>query len=443
MDYFPLFIDLRGRKVLVVGGGAVAARKVALLLAAGAHVEVVAPALGEGIADLVGSGVVTHAGRVFEPARRTAMHHRHLEAGARMMPAGLWYRPAFYGRKEDREQAIREEALAVRRNVGLIDVSTLGGLDVRGPDAAEFLNRMYTFNYAKQPVGRSRYVLMTDQTGAIIDDGVACRFHAEHFYVTATTSGVDGVYRLMLQWNAQWRLDVDIANVTAAFAGVNIAGPKAREVLQKLSDDPIDKESFPYLRHRRITVGGVPCIAMRLGFVGELAYELHHPSSRSLELWDKIMDAGREFGIRPFGVEAQRLLRLEKGHIIVSQDTDFETTPWKVGMEWAVKMDKPDFVGKSSLARSQKREQRDKLVPWTMEPGLACPPEGMTIKIGGEVVGRVTSSRMSPVLGYSLGLGWVTSEHAAEGTRVTIGGVPATVAGGHAFYDPEGGKLRA
>ncbi|MEX2008911.1 MAG: aminomethyltransferase, partial [Dongiaceae bacterium] len=188
------------------------------------------------------------AGRIFSPERHSAMHHRHLAAGARMMVAGLWYRPAYYGRPEAREAAIREEVLNVRRNVGLIDVSTLGGLDVRGPDAAEFLNRMYTFAYAKQPVGRSRYVLMTEQAGAIVDDGVACRLHEEHFYVTATTGGVDAVYRQMLFWNAQWRLDVDVANVTAAYAGVNIAGPRSREVLSQLCDDPdLSAAAFPYM----------------------------------------------------------------------------------------------------------------------------------------------------------------------------------------------------
>src|SRR5262249_30198060 len=173
------------------------------------------------------------AGRVFDPERRTAMHHRHLELGAQMMPAGLWWRPAYYGTKAERDKAIGSEVKAVRTCVGLIDVSTLGRLGLRGPDAAEFLNRMYTFAYAKQQVGRCRYVLMTDNAGVITDDGVAVRFHDEHFYVTATTSGVDAVYRQMLWWNAQWRLDVDVANVTAAYAGGDIAGPRSRQVLER------------------------------------------------------------------------------------------------------------------------------------------------------------------------------------------------------------------
>src|SRR6185312_14694245 len=238
-------------------------------------------------------------------------------------------------------------------NVGLIDVSTLGGLDVRGPDAAEFLNRMYTFTYTKLAVGRSRYVLMTDQAGAVIDDGVACRFHDEHFYVTATTGGVDGVYRTMLFWNAQWRLNVDVANVTAAYAGVNIAGPRSREVLQTLcTDTDLSPTAFPYLGVRQATVAGVPCRLLRVGFVGELGYEIHMPAHYGEHVWDALMEAGKPLGIRPFGVEAQRVLRLEKGHIIIGQDTDGLTHPYEADMAWAVAKSKPFFVGQRSARSS-------------------------------------------------------------------------------------------
>ncbi|HET6223047.1 MAG TPA: FAD-dependent oxidoreductase, partial [Dongiaceae bacterium] len=240
------------------------------------------------------------AGRVFEPERRTAMHHRHVELGAQMMPAGLWWRPAYYGRKSERDRVIREEVAAVRNTVGLIDVSTLGGLDVRGPDAAEFLNRMYTFAYVKQQVGRCRYVLMTDNAGVVTDDGVAVRFHDEHFYVTATTSGVDVVYRQMLWWNAQWRLDVDVANVTAAYAGINIAGPKSREVLKRVCDGvDLSAQAFPYMGAAMAEVAGIPARIMRVGFVGELGYEVHVPASQGEALWDALMAAGGLESIRP------------------------------------------------------------------------------------------------------------------------------------------------
>lgn len=384
------------------------------------------------------------AGRGFEQERLTAMHHRHVELGARMMVAGLWYRPAFYGKAEDREKAIREEVVNVRSNVGLIDVSTLGGLDIRGPDAAEFLNRLYTFAYAKQPVGRSRYVLMTDQTGAIVDDGVACRFHDEHFYVTATTSGVDAVYRMMLFWNAQWRLDVDVANVTAAYAGVNIAGPRSREVLQKVCQDiDLSAEAFPYMGVRMGTVAGIPARLLRVGFVGELGYEIHVPASQGEALWDALMEAGKPLGIRPFGVEAQRVLRLEKGHIIIGQDTDGLTHPYEADMAWAIAKTKPYFMGGRSIAIQQARGLTRKLVGFTIEDPNAPLPEECHLTVrGSEIIGRVTSIVRSPSLGdRPIGLAYVAPDQAEPGKTFDI-----KVAGGRLiqgkvvpipFYDPE------
>jgi sarcosine oxidase subunit alpha len=350
------------------------------------------------------------------------MHHRHLELGAQMMPAGIWWRPAYYGKKADREQAIHDEVRAVRNNVGLIDVSTLGGLDVRGPDAAEFLNRMYTFTYTKLAVGKSRYVLMTDQAGVITDDGVACRFSDEHFYVTATTSGVDAVYRSMLQWNAQWRLDVDVANVTAAYAGVNIAGPKSRQVLQKVCKDiDLSSEAFPYLGVRMGTVAGIPARLLRVGFVGELGYEIHVPYGYGEALWDALMEAGAPENIRPFGVEAQRVLRLEKGHIIVSQDTDGLTNVWEADMPWAVAKTKPFFVGGRSSQIMAKMPLLRKLVGFTLDdPSLPCPEECHLVIRGGEIVGRVTSAVKSPNLGKVVGLAYVHPEDAKPDSKISI-----------------------
>lgn len=383
------------------------------------------------------------AGRVFDPERRTAMHHRHLELGAQMMPAGVWWRPAFYGAKSARSTAIAAEVKAVRENVGLIDVSTLGGLDVRGPDAAEFLNRMYTFSYTKQPVGRSRYVLMTDNSGVITDDGVACRFHDEHFYVTATTSGVDVVYRQMLFWNAQWRLDVDVANVTAALCGVNIAGPKSRAVLQKVCTDiDLSAEAFPYMGVKTGTVAGIPARLMRVGFVGELGYEIHVPAGYGEALWDALLEAGKPEGIKPFGVEAQRVLRLEKGHIIVSQDTDGLTNVWEADMPWALAKTKPFFVGGRSTEILAKTKLVRKLVGFTLKNAAdPCPEECHLVLKGEEIVGRITSAVNSPSLGKVVGLAYVHADDAAPGSEFTIkvdGGRRITgVVTKYPFYDPE------
>ena len=383
------------------------------------------------------------AGRGFEPVRHTAMHWRHLERGAEMMPAGLWLRPACYPGGLTREAAIAEESLAVRRGVGLIDVSTLGGLEVRGPDAAEFMNRMYTFAYVKQPEGRSRYVLMTDPTGAVVDDGVACRFNAQHFYVTATTGGVDAVYRTMLRWNAEWRLDVDVTNVTASYAGVNIAGPRSRQVLETLDCDvDLSAAAFPYMGVREGVLAGIPVRLLRVGFVGELGFELHCPAAYGEALWDLLMEAGAPFGIRPFGVEAQRMLRLEKGHIIIGQDTDGLTTPHEADMVWAIAKKKPFFVGKRSIEiQAQDRPLSRKLVGFTLPDGAPVPPECTLVIRGTEIVGRVTSAVRSPSLGRIVGLAYVHPDDAEPGKTFHIkledGKFIAATVAPLPFYDPD------
>lgn len=361
------------------------------------------------------------AGRSFEPKRMTSMHHRHAEAGADMMLAGLWYRPEVYGAGSDRKAAIHGEAKNVRNNVGLIDVSTLGGLEIRGPDAAEMMERMYTWAYKKQQVGRARYTLMTDMTGVITDDGVACRFDDNHFYVTATTSGVDGVYKEMLFWNAQWRLKVDVTNVTGAFSGVNIAGPKSREVLAKLTDEDISAEGFPYMGVRMATVAGIPCRMLRVGFVGELGFEIHCPAHSGEALWDAIMEAGADHGIKPFGVECQRLLRLEKGHIIVSQDTDGLTNPLEADMDWVLAKKRPFYIGKRSI--DIRREHLDrKLVGFELEggEGATLPKECHLVIKDGDIAGRVTSCSYSPTLGKAIGLAYVELDQAEPGSKFQV-----------------------
>lgn len=384
------------------------------------------------------------AGRSFEPVRHTALHHRHLEAGAKMMVAGQWLRPEYYGTPETREADIRAEIMAVRQSVGLIDVSTLGGIEVYGPDAAEFLNRIYTFAYLKQPVGRARYVLMTDQSGVITDDGVACRWSENHFYVTATTGGAAAVYQTMLFHNAQWRLDVCIINSTAAYAGINIAGPKARDVLARLCDDTaLDGEAFPYMGVRRGHVAAIPARIIRIGFVGELGYEIHVPSSQGEALWDALTTAGAEDGIRPFGIEAQRVLRLEKGHIIINQDTDGLTHPHEADMAWAVARKKPYFVGMRSIAIQLANGLERKLVGFTLiEADAPTPKECHLVIRDGEITGRVTSCAHSPVLDKVIGLAYVTPDQSEIGNRFEIkidqGRMIAAQVTAMPFYDPDG-----
>ena len=382
------------------------------------------------------------AGKAFQPVKHTAMHYRHLESNAQMMPAGLWLRPAYYGDSENKENCIEKENLAVRNNVGIVDVSTLGKLEIRGPDAAEFLNRMYTFAYTKQPNLRSRYVLMTDSTGAIIDDGVACRMDEQQFYVTATTGGVDAVYRNMLRWNAEWNLNVDIANVTAAYAAVNIAGPHSRDVLKDLTDDiELSAEKFSYMEVRSGHIAKIPARLLRVGFVGELGYEIHVPANQGEALWDALMQAGKKYEIRPFGVEAQRLLRLEKGHIIIGQDTDGLTIPQEANMGWAIAKKKVFFHGKRAIDVINKHSLSRQLVGFTLPSDSPLPQECNLVIKNNEITGRVTSVSHSPSLKKIIGLAFVSPDKSEEGSKIDIklsnaDVVRATVCS-IPFYDPD------
>ncbi|MCS3902030.1 sarcosine oxidase subunit alpha [Methylohalomonas lacus] len=382
------------------------------------------------------------AGRAFQPVKYTPMHQRHVDAGAELISAGAWLRPAYYGDRDQVAAAIEREARAIREGVGLIDVSTLGKIEIRGPDAAEFLNRVYTFAYVKQPIGKTRYLLMTEASGAITDDGVACRLAEDHFYVTATTGGVDAVYRNMMRLNAEWCLQIDITNVTGAWAAVNLAGPESRKVLEKLTDDiDCSSEGFPYLFYREGHVAGVPARLARVGFVGELGYEIHVPAGYGEHLWDAILAAGADHGIRPVGVEAQRLLRLEKGHLIVGQDTDGLTTPHEAGMAWAVAGKKPFFVGKRAVEVLARGPLTRQLAGFELPAGSPVPQECNIVVRGEEITGRVTSAAASPTLNKVIGLAYVAPDQSEPGTTIQIklsDGrlLPAKIVTAP-FYDPD------
>jgi sarcosine oxidase subunit alpha len=359
-----------------------------------------------------------------------------------MLQAGAWYRPAFYGAAAERDRCINNEVNNVRNNVGVVDVSTLGGIEVRGADAGEFLNRFYTFGFIKQPVGKARYALLTNEAGVVIDDGVACRFSEQHYYVTATTGGVDRVYQTMLKWNAQWRLDVDIANVTAAYCGVNIAGPKARKVLAKLCTDiDLSAEAFPYMGVRQGTVAGIAARIIRVGFVGELGYEVHIPHQYGEALWDALLNAGEADNIKPFGIEAQRILRLEKGHIIIGQDTDAMSNPAEVQMGWAVSTKKPFFVGGRTLEELAKKTPTRSLVGFVINnPNAPIPLESHLVIDGEQMTGRVTSCNYSPTLSKPIGLAYVQPDKAEPGNLITIRSTGGVMVDAEVvalpFYDP-------
>lgn len=383
-------------------------------------------------------------GRGFTPERRTPLHSRHEALGAQWMPAGVWQRPEYYQLAgKTRIDCIRGEVAAVRSGVGIIDVGTLGKLEIIGPQAAEFLERVYISRYANLKLGMTRYAVMCDEAGVVIDDGVVGRLAEDHFYFTTTTSGAATVYRELSRLNTMWQLDCGIVNHTGAFAAINLAGPKSREVLATLTDADLSAGAFPYLALREASVAGIPARLMRVGFVGEWGYEIHVPANLGAALWDALMQAGKAHGIRPFGVEAQRQLRLEKGHIIIGQDTDGLTTPFDVGLDWALKMDKPFFVGQRSLRVIDRQPRKQQLVGFMLDPDFSgtAPQECHLVIHRGEMAGRVTSIGFSEAVGRYVGLAFVAPELAAAGSSLSIrlsdrSEVVATVA--HTpFYDPD------
>jgi sarcosine oxidase, subunit alpha len=381
------------------------------------------------------------AGRGFTPERRTPMHALHAAAGAVWMPAGVWQRPEYYAiAGQSRNKCIEGEVLAVRQGVGLIDVGTLGKLEIRGPQAAEFLERVYISKYAGLKVGMTRYAVMCDESGVVIDDGVVARLADDHFYFTTTTSGAALIYRELSRWNTLWKLDCGIVNLTGAMAAMNLAGPKAKSVLAGLTDVDL---TFPYLAVREGTVAGVPARLMRVGFVGEWGVEIHVPAEHGAAVWDALMAAGKPHGIHPFGVEAQRLLRLEKGHIIIGQDTDGLTTPGEAALDWAVKMDKPFFVGQRSLQAIAGKPRRQQLLGFMLPAAHAgeAPKECHLVIENGEIAGRVTSIAWSPSLSRHIGLAYVQSDRTQEGEAFSIRLSDGTLVTANVvktpFYDPD------
>ena len=378
------------------------------------------------------------AGRGHEPAKRTSIHHRHVEAGATMMWTGLWRRAHSYGHAGN-------EALNVHRAVGVIDVSTLGKLLVQGPDAARFLERLYPNRFGDMKIGRIRYGVLGTDAGRIMDDGTIARLGEEQYYVTTTSTGADAVIEWFEWWNAVWGLDVEIVNLTGALAAVNVAGPRARELVGRLADVDTSNEGISYLDAKEAVVAGVPCLILRIGFVGELGYELHFTSPYGEYLWDTLLEYGADLGIRPFGLEPQRILRLEKMHILVGQDTDSESNVLEAGMPWIAKLDKDDFVGKWALEHVQGRAFREQLVGFEMTDGVV-PAEGGQIVLDGRSAGRVTSARLSPQLGRAIGMAWVRPELAREDAEIEIrvnGGVASARVRLKPFFDPEGERLRS
>jgi sarcosine oxidase subunit alpha len=388
------------------------------------------------------------AGRSFNPERRTPIDAQHGALGAVWMPAGNWRRPEYYAVSgESRAQSIEAEVDAVRNRVGLIDVGTLGKIEVYGPGSPEFLDRVYAGRFSDLKVGMTRYGLMLDESGVIIDDGVIARLGEEFYYFTTTTGGSATVFRELLRLNALWGLDCTLVNVTGHCAAFNFAGPSSREILQQLTDIDLRDEAFPYLGVRTGQVAGAAARLMRVGFVGELGYEIHVAAGRGPEVWQALHAAGGPRGLRPFGVEAQRVLRLEKGHFIVGQDTDGLTDPHEANAMWAVAMKKPFFIGQRSLRILQARGPRQKLVGIELAAATPLPKECHLIIDQGAIAGRLTSVTHSRALNKSVGLAMLSPALAEVGRDIQIridnGDLLAARVAAAPFYDPKNMRQKA
>jgi len=369
--------------------------------------------------------------------KRTSLHEIHVAAGARLGWSSGWKRPFAYG-------DWREEYTAVRERAGLMDVGTLGTFLIAGRDAAGLVDRVFAGRVEDLTPGRSRYVLALDEAGYVADDGVLCALQDGAYLLTSTSGGAERMDARLREWTHRLDLHVHLLDRTSEVGAILVAGPRARDLLEGLTDDPLDAAELPHAAHAEIAVAGVPCTALRTGFVGEIGFELHHPRSRSPELWSALMTAGEALGVRPFGLDALELLRLEKGHLYIGQDTLPDDTPAKLGLGWAVDMTKEWFVGKAALERLAGLPIGRRLKGLTFDGGPADADElrGMPLGAGGEIVGRVTSAASSPSLGRSIGLAWIRTvdgelpvdDLRAGETRATIAPTP--------FYDPEGERLR-
>ncbi len=384
-------------------------------------------------------------GRGFENTRFSPIQPWHEAHHARPLVAGDWIRPEHYGNPA-------AEVTNVRTNVGLIDVTPLGKLDLRGADVPKLLNLLYVNKWLKLPVGGVRYGVMCAEDGVVMDDGVTGRLAENHYIMTTTSSGAATVWEWVENWlqteHPEW--EVHCTPVTTGYASINVAGPKSRQLLRRLVENvDLSNEAFPYMNVRQGTVAGIAdCFMWRIGFTGELSYEIHVPAAYGLHVWERLMESGSDLGVGAFGVEAQRIMRLEKGHFIVGQDTDGLTVGYGADLDWCIKLDKDDFAGKPELVWQSQRSNYQRLVALQPVDPMVVPAEASQLVEGiKSIVGRVTSSRMSPTLNRSICLGYVEPRLATPGTIVTCqlpdrSRVQLTVMDGLAHVDPDGSRMK-
>jgi len=393
--------------------------------------------------------------RLFDPVRKTAMHAWHEEYGAKFEDVGQWKRPWYYPQAgESLHDAVNRECLATRESVGILDASTLGKIEIRGPDAAKFLEMIYTNNWMKLEVGKARYGFMLGEDGMVMDDGVTIRIAEDHFFMHTTTGGAAGVLAWMERWlQTEWpEMEVFLTSVTDHWATAAVVGPKSRDVVAAVCEDiDFSASAFPFMASKTGKIGDVECRVNRISFSGELAYEVNIPANYGRFMWEKLMQAGEKFRITPYGTETMHVLRAEKGYVIVGQDTDGSVTVDDLGLGWALSKTKPDFIGKRSLSRPDTvRKDRKQLVGLLSEDQMTVIPEGAQLvndpaaAIPLPMVGHVSSSYYSACCGHSIAMALVKGGHHRMGETVYAplanGRVIKATITEPVFYDKEGAK---
>jgi sarcosine oxidase subunit alpha len=394
-------------------------------------------------------------GDLFEPVRRTPIDAWAQDNGAVFEDVGAWKRAWYFRRDgEDKRAAVARECKTVREIAGLFDASTLGKIEIAGPDAAEFLDRIYATRVGDLAPGACRYALMLGEAGFVMDDGIVARLDENRFHATTTTGGAARVLAHMEDYlQTEWPdLQVWLTSTTEQWATIALQGPQARAILAPFAEGiDLSRGAFGHMRLREGRIAGVPARVFRVSFTGELGYEINVPASRGRAVWETLWDAAHAQGACAYGTEAMHVLRAEKGYIIVGQETDGTVTPGDLGMVWAVAKSKNDFVGKRSLARIDiVKPDRPQLVGLLTDDPEFVPDEGAQIvpradpAPGSAALGHVTSAYASPVLGRSLALGLVAGGRKLLGSSVyvtTLQGTARATLVPPVFYDKDGVRL--
>ena len=377
-----------------------------------------------------GTIVGRNVGEFFDIFRKTPMHDWHVDNNAEFENVGQWKRAWYYPKKgESMFDAVQRESKAARDGAGILDASTLGKIDIQGSDASEFLNRVYTNAWSKLAIGKCRYGLMLNEDGMVYDDGVTTRLDENHYIMTTTTGGAATVLGKLEDYlQTEWpELDVYLTSVTDHFATISVCGPNSKKIVKKVIPDlDLSDEEFPHMSFKNAKIDNIKCRVMRISFTGEQSYEINIQANFGKSVWEKCMEAGKEFNITPYGTETMHLLRAEKGFIIVGQDTDATLTPIDLQMDWIVSKKKYDFIGKRSLYRSDTiREDRKQLVGIVTEDPREVLEEGAQIvadvsKKPVEMLGHITSSYFSPNLNKSIALGVVKGGKNMLGKKLFI-----------------------